>query len=110
MAAYALAGGSDHIFDPAVGEGAFLRAAKQESLRLGRSIRLMGTEVDLELLRQTRTDALTAEDLAGIEVRDFLFDPPRILTARFSPIRPIFDIIGLLPTPSRRSKRGAVIF
>jgi adenine-specific DNA-methyltransferase len=77
MAAYVLAEGSDHVFDPAVGEGAFLRAAKQESLRLGRPLRLMGTEIDLEILRQTRTDTLTEEDLAGIEARDFLFDPPQ---------------------------------
>ena len=76
MVAYVLSEGSDHLFDPAVGEGAFFRAGKQEALRLGRSLRLAGTEIDLAILHQLRTDELTEEDCAGVEIRDFMFDPP----------------------------------
>lgn len=76
MAAYVLADGSNHLFDPAVGEGAFFRAGKQEALRSGRTIRLVGTEIDPDILCQLRTDDLTPEELAGVEIRDFLFDPP----------------------------------
>jgi hypothetical protein len=76
MTAYVLAGGSDHVFDPAVGDGALLRAARLESLRSGRSLRLLGTEVDPELLQQIPSDMLTKEDIAGVEARDFMFDPP----------------------------------
>jgi len=36
MIAYALAEESDHLFDPAVGEGAFFRAAKKEAQRIER--------------------------------------------------------------------------
>jgi adenine-specific DNA-methyltransferase len=76
MAAYALNGGSDHVFDPAVGEGAFFRAVKQESIRSGKSIQLFGTEVDAEILEQAQASGLAANDLSGVELRDFVFDPP----------------------------------
>ncbi len=76
MAAYALAGRSNHLFDPAIGEGAFFRAGKQEALRLGSRLRLMGTEVDADILRQSGSNELTTDDLAGVELRDFVFDPP----------------------------------
>ena len=76
MAAYVLAGGSEHLFDPAVGEGAFFRAGKREALRLGRELRLLGTEVDADILRQSASSELTLDDLAGVELRDFVFNPP----------------------------------
>lgn len=76
MVAYVLGNGSDHLFDPAVGEGAFFRAAKQESVQSRRSIRLLGTEIDTEILAQARASGLTESDLNGVELRDFVFDPP----------------------------------
>lgn len=79
MTAYVLAGGSEHLFDPAVGEGAFFRAGKQEAQRQGREVRLLGTELDADILRQTGSDEWTKHDLAGVEVRDFVFDPPHAM-------------------------------
>ena len=79
MVAYALAGGSNHLLDPAVGEGAFFRAGRQEALRTGRGLQLLGTEVDADVLRQCGSSGLTQDDVAGVELRDFLFDPPATL-------------------------------
>jgi adenine-specific DNA-methyltransferase len=41
MTAYVLRGGSEHIFDPAVGEGAFFRAANVLARELKRSVQLL---------------------------------------------------------------------
>lgn len=79
MVAYVLADGSDHLFDPAVGEGAFFRAGKEALLHSGRPLRLVGTEVDPDIFRSLQSDSLTEDDFAGVEVRDFLFDPPQAM-------------------------------
>ncbi|MGH2411170.1 MAG: Eco57I restriction-modification methylase domain-containing protein, partial [Chloroflexota bacterium] len=76
MVRYAIQGGSDHIFDPAVGAGAFFRAAKTESARLGRAVALLGTEVDRAALAQALASGLTERDLAATQIRDFALDPP----------------------------------
>jgi len=75
MVAY-VAPGSDSIFDPAVGAGAFLRAAKRLAEEIGRSLRLFGTELDPSVLAQAREQGLSEADLAGVQIRDFLLDPP----------------------------------
>jgi hypothetical protein len=79
MVAYSLSNGSEHLFDPAVGEGVFLRAGKIEAKKLGRSLKLFGTEVDAEILEQAYSKEIATGDLAGVEVRDFLLNPPQIL-------------------------------
>jgi len=76
MVGYVLAGGAESIFDPAVGAGAFLRAAKAVGQELGRKYRLCGTEVDPKALDQARDTGLTEEDLAFVDLRNFLLDPP----------------------------------
>ena len=76
MAAYALSGGSDHLLDPAVGEGAFFRAAKSLAADMGRDVSLRGTEIDPDVLRRACRDGLAEHDLAGVEIRDFVLDPP----------------------------------
>jgi hypothetical protein len=76
MVGYVLAGGSGSIFDPAVGAGAFFRAARVVGQQLGRRIRLLGTEVDPEPLKEALSSGLSESDLALVELRDFVLDPP----------------------------------
>jgi hypothetical protein len=76
MVAYCLADQSESIFDPAIGAGAFFLAAKQFARRQGRRIRLLGAEVDREVLRQAMSAGLSERDLALVEIRDFVLQPP----------------------------------
>lgn len=76
MVGYALAGGSRTLFDPAVGGGAFFQAAHRVAAELGRAIRLRGAEVYPEVLQEARAGGLSDADLAGVEIRDFLLNPP----------------------------------
>lgn len=76
MVGYVLAGGASEIFDPAVGEGAFFRAGKAVAARLGRQVALRGCEVDPHALSEARVAGLAPEDLLGVEIRDFVLDPP----------------------------------
>jgi len=77
MVAYAVGGGQDSIFDPCVGEGAFFRAAKAISVQTRRHIALTGTELHAEALRQAKESGLSDEDLAAVETRDFVLNPPK---------------------------------
>ncbi|WP_447971971.1 N-6 DNA methylase [Nitrospira sp. Kam-Ns4a] len=76
MVGYVLAGGAETIFDPAVGGGAFFRAAKIVGQDLGRKCRLLGTEVDPRTLNEARARGLSETDLGLVELRDFVVDPP----------------------------------
>ena len=76
MIAYVLQSGSDHIFDPAVGAGAFFQATVQYSREKGRSVRLLGCEIDSDALGQALESGLSQEELAGVAMRDFVLDPP----------------------------------
>ena len=76
MAGYVLSAGSDHLFDPAVGEGAFFRAGKSVAAGMGRDVSLCGTEIDPQVLRRARAQGLTEQDLSQVEIRDFVLDPP----------------------------------
>ncbi len=76
MVSYVIQGGSDHIFDPAVGAGAFFRAAKAASAGLGRELALLGTEIDRDALAQGLAQGLTALDLNSTQIRDFALNPP----------------------------------
>ena len=71
MVTYVISGGAAGIFDPAVGEGAFLRAAKLVAEEEGRTITLRGTEIDPEALQKAQQNGLTVDDLAGVQVADF---------------------------------------
>jgi hypothetical protein len=83
MVAYAVSGGSDSIFDPAVGAGAFFRAAKNIQNETGKRIKLLGTEIDPKALQQAKESGLSAVDLSNIQITDFVLEPP---TARYSAI------------------------
>ncbi|MEO7001373.1 MAG: N-6 DNA methylase [Ktedonobacterales bacterium] len=76
MVGYALLGGADHLFDPAVGAGAFFRAAQIIGTQLGRNVTLLGTEVDPLALVEARQNGLTADDLAGVLIQDFTLHAP----------------------------------
>lgn len=76
MAAYVLAGDADEVFDPAVGAGALLRAAKNVAAKMGKPVALAGREIDPEALLHARQSGLTDDDLAGVQLRDFALHPP----------------------------------
>ncbi|MBI3653310.1 MAG: SAM-dependent DNA methyltransferase [Acidobacteria bacterium] len=77
MAAYVLKGEVKEVFDPAVGAGAFFRAAKKIAAESGKPIALSGTELNLEVLQQARQSGLTESDLANVQRRDFVLQPPQ---------------------------------
>jgi hypothetical protein len=76
MVSYVLSGGAQSIFDPAVGAGAFFRAAKSVGRELRRIPQMLGTEIDPSVLGQAKENGLTESDLALVELRDFVLDPP----------------------------------
>lgn len=73
MVSYCLLDGSDHLFDPSVGAGAFFRASK----RLGYQVRLLGAEIDAQAIRQAVGDGLSADDLSAVRLADFVLQPPK---------------------------------
>jgi len=76
MVAYVAQSGST-IFDPAVGAGAFFKAAKIIGRETGAIPTLLGTELDPAVLEQTVQNGLSAQDLAEVQIRDFVLDPPQ---------------------------------
>jgi len=71
MVAYALAEGAVSLFDPAVGAGAFFRAARTFS----RDIKLRGVELYENALEAAREAGIAQSDLAGVRIGDFLQMP-----------------------------------
>ncbi len=76
MVAYVLNDKTKSIFDPAVGAGAFFGAAKSLAVSMGRQVELRGTELHPDSLVEARSNGLSAQDLAGVEIRDFVLNPP----------------------------------
>jgi len=76
MVEYCLSDGSDHIFDPAVGGGAFFLAAKQVATSKGQPLALLGTELYEDVLKEAASSGLDSNDLDGVQIRDFLRHPP----------------------------------
>lgn len=78
MVEYVIADGPSQIYDPAVGSGALFRAARSIASERKLSLNLAGAEIDQAVLSQAR-DAGTADgDLARVEKRDFVLDPPEM--------------------------------
>jgi adenine-specific DNA-methyltransferase len=77
MVEYVLADGSTHLFDPAVGAGAFFRAAKSSAQEKKIEVALSGLDIDKGALAQSFQFGLSAKDLASVRVGDFIFNPPR---------------------------------
>lgn len=76
MVAYVIGDGADHVFDPAVGAGAFFAAARRLASGHRDHITLMGAELDTAVLEQARQTGLSETDLARVEIRNFLTNPP----------------------------------
>jgi hypothetical protein len=75
MVTYAVAGGAETLFDPAVGAGAFFRAAKVISRERNLALKLSGVETDPNVLSQAEASGLSEADLAGVEIADFVSRP-----------------------------------
>lgn len=83
MVEYVLAGNAHSIFDPAVGTGNFLRAAKAIAGQKGLKVQLAGMEIDPRILAQAVADGLNQGDLSRVVIGDFVLQPP---AARFPAI------------------------
>lgn len=77
MVAYPIVQGHRSIFDPAVGAGAFFRAALAVAELTHIRVRLQGTEIDRATLDEAKASGLTSRDLSSVEICDFVLDPPR---------------------------------
>lgn len=77
MTYYVLLDKSSILFDPAAGEGIFYKTAKQLSLELGYTPKLLGYEIDSKVLKKSLENGLSSEDLAKVEIADFVLNPPK---------------------------------
>ncbi len=77
MTGYVLLDKSPVLFDPAVGEGVFYQTAKKLNSELGYTPKLFGYEIDSEVLKQAIKTGLSSEDLANVQLSDFVLDPPK---------------------------------
>ena len=77
MVRYVLLDKSPILFDPAIGEGIFHLTAKKLSYEIGYTPKLIGYELDREILEQASKNGLSPNDLADIKISDFVFDPPK---------------------------------
>lgn len=76
MAAYVLQEKPSRLLDPALGEGAFFRAAKRYAQAHDFDLALFGRDIDPQVLDQARMSGLDDHDLRNVEMRDFVLDPP----------------------------------
>ncbi len=77
MTEYVLAEKGGLLFDPAVGTGAFFRAAKAIASEKGLAISFAGMEIDPTTLSQALEHGLTEEDIASVKIADFVLQPPQ---------------------------------
>ncbi len=73
MVAYVLKGKSPAIFDPSVGEGAFIQAIKRVALEFNHNVEILGREIDNTVLEKAREKKII-NSADKIELKDFLFD------------------------------------
>lgn len=76
MVAYVVRPDTDFVFDPAVGAGAFFRAAKKIAGLKRQRIGLAGTEIHPSALEEARAAGLTELDLSDVQITDFVLRPP----------------------------------
>lgn len=77
MVEYVLAGRDALLFDPAVGTGAFFRAAKVVASEKGLTVSFAGMEIDASILSQALEHGLDHDDIASVEIGDFVLHPPQ---------------------------------
>ena len=73
MVGYVMRNSPEHIFDPAVGTGAFFCAAKS---MYENSVQFLGSELDPLALEKAIYNGLSVSELAHVEVNDFILNPP----------------------------------
>ncbi len=83
MTEYVLADRGGLLFDPAVGTGAFFRAAKVIASEKGLDVSFAGMEIDPSILSQSLEYGLTQDDIALVQIGDFVLQPP---TTKFQAI------------------------
>ena len=76
MVGYVTSTNATSIFDPAVGAGAFFRAAKTLATQTNKTLTLFGTELDKNVLTEAREYGLEEQDLAKVQITDFVLQPP----------------------------------
>ncbi len=77
MVAYVLSDKGGTLFDPAVGAGAFFRAAKTIAIEKGLSVNLSGMDIDPTALEQAIAQGLDYCDLKDVRIGDFVDQPPQ---------------------------------
>lgn len=77
MTHYVLLDKSPVLFDPAVGEGIFYKTAKKLNSELGYTPKLFGYEIDSDVLKRAIGNGLSSEDLANVQISDFVLNPPK---------------------------------
>ena len=77
MVEYVLADKCNALFDPAVGAGAFFRAAKTIAGEKGLYVTLSGMDIDPTAIDQALQYGLEKDDIAGVKIGDFVFEPPQ---------------------------------
>lgn len=76
MVEYVLFDKGSQLFDPAVGAGAFFRAAKIVAKEKGFYLSLSGMDIDPDALEQAIQYGLTKAELENVKIGDFIFEPP----------------------------------
>lgn len=77
MVAYVLADEAKTLFDPAVGAGAFFRAANAISREKKAEVALRGMDIDPKALQQALEGGLQESDLEHVVIGDFVLSPPK---------------------------------
>jgi len=76
MVEYVLADRGGVLFDPAVGTGAFFRAAKAVAKEKGLQVSLSGMDIDPTVLEQALECGLSKDDISTVTIGDFISQPP----------------------------------
>jgi adenine-specific DNA-methyltransferase len=74
MVSYVISNGSNLVFDPAFGKGAFYTALK--TMSHDKDLKFYGIDIDTELVDKAKTECLNN---CSVEVRDFIQNPPKRL-------------------------------
>ncbi len=77
MIEYVFADKDGMLFDPAVGAGAFFRAAKAISKERGVHYSLSGMDIDAKALDEAIQYGLFKGDMKDVKIGDFIFQPPK---------------------------------
>ena len=77
MVAYVLGNKGGKLFDPAVGAGAFFRAAKTIAIEKGFSVHFSGMDIDPLTLEKAINQGLDYSDIKDVKIGDFICQHPQ---------------------------------